>query len=96
MADKRLIDANALKKPIVNWLDWYTASVAVKSAVQEIVESIDEAPTIDAVEVVRCRECKEARACLASAKHRCCEYWDTVTSEDSYCYMGEKIDGGAE
>lgn len=44
----RLIDANALKKPLVDWLNWYRGSEAVKCIVQEIVEDIDNSPTIEA------------------------------------------------
>lgn len=70
MPEKRLIYADEVKKPIVNWLNWHTASVAVKSAVQEIVEIIDEAPTIDAVEVIHaywmdgtyCSNCRAPKA----------------------------------
>ena len=51
MAGMRLIDANALKDRIRQEPTdgMYTA---------EILEAIDEVPTVDAVEVVRCKDCK--------------------------------------
>lgn len=44
----RLIDADVPRKQIVDWLNWYTGSEAVKCAVQEVLETFGEAPTIDA------------------------------------------------
>ena len=44
--EKRLIDANALAK------------VAEKRCGVINIKHIDEAPTVDAVEVVRCKDCK--------------------------------------
>lgn len=44
----RLIDADVIRNTFVDWLYWYTASEAVKSVVREIVDILDEAPTIDA------------------------------------------------
>lgn len=96
--DKRLIDANALKKPIVDWLEWYTAPVAMKSVAQEIVETIDEAPTIDAVEVVH------GRWILERIYRKCslCEWVFCIRDEEgdlqkfNYCpNCGMPMDGGA-
>lgn len=99
--EKRLIDANALLEhfnALQNLLGEYCE--CFKNASGELstewhcVESIVEnAPTIDAVQVVRCRECKHARefrdglvACLA---------WSRAFRCDGFCYMGAKMDGGA-
>ena len=49
----RLIDADALEAEFAGRPpDWYSTGT--------ILRSIDSAPTIDAVPVVRCRECKYA------------------------------------
>ena len=49
---RRLIDADALRE---SWLDWNPYEIIEANTV---LESIDAAPTVDAVEVLRCRDCK--------------------------------------
>ena len=47
-------------------------------------KQISEAPTIDAVEVVRCRDCK----------HRYSDSWCEYVDDDNfYCARGERKDG---
>ena len=54
-------------------------------------------PTIDAVPVVRCRECQEIEPCLAvNDGYSWCNAWGTVVSLDGFCYKGAKMDGGAD
>ena len=57
----RLIDADAPRKTFVDWLNWYKGSEAVRSIVREAVDIIDETPTVDAVPVVRCKDCAHKR-----------------------------------
>ncbi len=58
----RLIDADALveylKKIWGKWDedDWYEAQA--KDAMKDDIEIVNEQPTIDAVQVVRCKDCK--------------------------------------
>ena len=78
MAEKRLIDANALLEHIEG-TEWYTINYKGEAShgspceevawykATDIYSAIDNAPTVDAVEVIRCREC---------------EYWNT--EEKSY------------
>lgn len=77
--ERRLIDANALKTYKYVSFDAYRGAVEVVQ-----YDLIETAPTISAVEVVRCRECKY--------KHvpRCCPYQITgyKVDEDWYCPMG--------
>ena len=57
--EKRLIDANALANRIWNEAERYKGTdgfVLVRRG--EIGLLLDEAPVVDAVEVLRCRECK--------------------------------------
>lgn len=56
MANKqRLIDADALKSEF----DWLKSVVneSSKDEVMDVMQRIDNAPTVDAVEVVRCADC---------------------------------------
>ena len=97
----RPIDADALMKTVFN--DVVLVDGEVKGVGLILAETVDKAPTIDAVEVVRCRECK----------HRYTEncpmyfhdfYWlegygedvddDTDHTEDDYfCPKGERKEG---
>lgn len=44
-------------------------------------------PTIDAVEVVRCKECEQGSPCMVS--HRVwCEEFDRPVAMDGYCHFG--------
>lgn len=84
----RLIDANELK----NMLDMETLDG------QRIAFFIDEQPTIDAVEVIRCKDCT-----FCSHEYYLDEYDDLypfyceiwmkgIDSFDSYCSYGKKDD----
>lgn len=52
----RLIDADALMKTVFN--DVVLVDGEVKGVGLILAETVDKAPTIDAVPVVRCRDCK--------------------------------------
>ena len=83
--EKRLIDANALIEE----------ANAEGSYGYVDAKQIADAPTIDAVEVVRCRECvgrpfweedhNGVPVCLLSGLY--------VRSEDDFCSYGERTDG---
>lgn len=53
---------------------------------------VNEAPTIDAVPVVRCKDCKhnnESRAIGESGMW--CDYWGIDPDPDDFCRWGERI-----
>lgn len=83
MPEVRLVDANAVKKALTGWDDNPTD--------EEIEHTIDGLPTVDAVPVVRCRECKEYVYPAGVCKH-----WIKPVPCDGYCNWGAKMDGGAE
>lgn len=56
MADVRLIDANALR---LNWLE--NGQNEYLYDTNAVLDSIDVAPTIEAVPVMRCLKCRHAR-----------------------------------
>ena len=90
--EKRLIDANALKE---------------KAEPEEVtgegivyVQDIDEAPTVDAVEVVRCKDCKHfdnsegIQWCKINSKFYPGGFdWHSFP-EDGFCSYGERKDNG--
>ena len=74
----RLIDADALKEKI-NTTFW-----------SEIGALIENASTIDAVEVVRCKECKHYSVEGETTRFGWCGYWNKPTDEMRYCSDGER------
>jgi len=85
--EKRLIDANALK--VKGFADHDTGEGIV------FVQDIDEAPTVDAVEVVRCEKCQywnpRYETMGICMKHNSIV---TFTKPDFYCAWGkDKNDG---
>lgn len=103
MADQRLIDANALalepdEHNVMNGVrfvgghrDGGRTIAMVKHALKKMIEN---APTIDAVPVVRCRDCQEIEPCVAvNDGYSWCNRWGTVVSLDGFCHKGAKMDG---
>ena len=88
----RLIDANALMKTGFN--DVVLVDGEVKSVGLILAETVDKAPTIDAVEVVRCRECKYRFGNNSHSKNGCpiidANIW---MDDDDFCSHGERKEG---
>lgn len=75
---KDLIDRQALLEWFKNWSDYDEFSVGYITGV------IEDEPSADAVEVVRCKDCK-------SFSHGYCKFHDAkFVREDGYCYWGER------
>lgn len=55
----------------------------------EIADYIDDAPTVEAVEVVRCRECAGRK------KNKFCIEWLKYVPDDGFCHLGAKMEGDA-
>ena len=90
--EQRLIDANALKEQIIKEIHhyWNNGDGGYYLA-EDVIPDIDNAHTVDAVEVVRCKACQhwqkrhETRGiCL---KHIAIV---TFTTPDFYCACGER------
>lgn len=95
--EKRLIDANKISYHKSGFpkgddydsrLDW------------AFREDIDKLPTVDAVEVVRCKDCKsweQYNACDGTKPHRCMNH-DAIfykrTAPDDFCSYGERRTDG--
>ena len=105
----RLIDANALMEYLLEKLAMYDSVEAkmglvpltIRNDLQGFVETINEQPTIDAVTVRRCRECKHGITGhgIKGGWVLCSKPYvtDTVGSAmhrcDWYCADGERKDG---
>ena len=56
-----------------------------------VVYDINDAPTVDAVPVVRCRECKYAKNAKVNKKgYRICPASHMEIVDDDYCSYGER------
>jgi len=51
-------------------------------------------PAVDAVEVVRCRECKYYDMIDRDDVVKACLYWKSFMSKDGYCSIGERREDG--
>lgn len=87
----RLIDADALK-------DRFSLTGPVGVSVRRV---IDNAPTIDSVPVVRCKDCKHNYG-LTHGGEYCsvdivCDYWETDgLGESDFCSYGERREGDGD
>lgn len=83
-----LISRSALKKTFED------AELGEHSLIESVLAAgvyagIDDAPAIDAVPVVRCKDCKEYIYPAGV-----CKYWNRPVPCDGYCNWGAKMDGG--
>ena len=96
---KRLIDANALKRQFVDYVrtpphfhygDWQNMCINGT----EIDEVIENTPTVDAVEVVRCKDCKHSKDINIMGgtyqKHCKLSYGLPCVEPNDFCSYGER------
>jgi hypothetical protein len=79
--EERLVDANELVAEF-EWLQSQVSSERVME-LQDYVQRIKDAPTVDAVPVVRCKDCKHYMTIHCTCDG-CC------ISDDWYCADGER------
>lgn len=97
--EKRLIDANALLERLndssESWAknlqairNWWPHAVGIKDNISRLIR---EAPTVDAVEVVRCKDCKHYWKNVNTPGYsgKC-----TTVNDDDFCSHGERKDNG--
>ena len=81
--EKRLIDADALLEKMKRTSRYF-----------DVVFDVEEMPTVDAVEVVRCRECKYRFGNNGHSKNGCpiidANIW---MDDDDFCSHGERKEG---
>ena len=96
--EKRLIDANAFLKDIL------TAGIGktiIEYSESDIGYMIRKRPTVDAVEVVRCRKCKHWKPSGSKAGNSFsdmeyiggCEFTNYYRRESDFCSYGERKEG---
>lgn len=82
----RLIDANALKKKICERYPHFIDRLALS----EVFNAIKNAPSIDAVSVCRCNECKWWGEEVKSDGRRACDLLCIRFEPDFFCKYGER------
>ena len=93
--EKRLIDANAL----IENSDVFTMHTKEYGSIEVIpVDAIGDAPTVDAVEVVRCKDCKHWKCWRSSGEGSgdCLldeGYQTLATQHYDFCSYGERREG---
>lgn len=88
----RLIDADAL----VKWMcDHCGASCDLEDECCSSVDAVENQPTVDAVPVVRCRDCRHMSI---EQGLRYCDAWEHFNGEgdDGFCNYGERISNAEE
>ena len=60
---------------------------------EEFVYFLKKQPTIDAVPVVRCRECKNHGSSAFYTDRLFCREHGRYVDPDGYCYLGERKEG---
>ena len=94
--EKRLIDANRAMEIVCNQGIAHPNAYHLTNYAMLILR---EAPTIDAVEVVRCRECKhhywEQEPCHGKSVHYCKlpHMRGVEVFKEFFCYYGERKEG---
>lgn len=118
MAKKRLIDATDLVRRVLEVRDEIKIvtteryglgvpvpdrhGMAMRGGIRKALREIETSPTVDAVEVVRCKDCKrrgiacECPMCYTEDSYDedyGYDYWDVdKTVDDGFCHCGEKVD----
>lgn len=89
--EKRLIDADALWRKFESE-PWYDNADRDEIA----LPLVDEAPTVDAVPVVRCRECKHRGTddCIFHIKGEPADEELLLKLDNDFCSYGERKEGG--
>ena len=85
--EKRLIDANAIKYRTIGCGGW--------GQPEEVADkyNIDRMPTVDAVEVVRCKDCLYWEEYDGEMFCNCYSNLMTDTAPDDFCSYGERREG---
>ena len=86
-----LLDKVQFRLPIDN----YNAEV-INGCVEITRRLIENAPAVDAVEVVRCKDCKRVKQGRFDIfKWVYCSHWHTEIQKDNFCCFGERrVDDG--
>ena len=83
----RLIDADAMRD---SWIDGVNEPIYCAN---DVINNIDEQPTVDAVEVVRCKDCVIRNSQIGNDMYGFCGKAEDFVGDDDYCSAGKRKDG---
>ena len=91
MADKkRLIDVNETKEHIWNVMKSFRSTLSLRLWLL-VIKLLDDMPTVDAEEVVRCKGCRHWHYSTTKDFHYCMyTMMGRVTKPDDFCSYGER------
>ena len=95
----RLIDADALDEKLSALMEKYSSMgrVEVANDYSFVSTVLMTAPTIDAVPVVRCKDCQSFRADEIAARGTgTCWHCEMVRKFDDFCSYGERREGDGD
>lgn len=91
---KRLIDAKMYCMELYNEMNYPGRSEEFMTAIDVAIADLADAPTVDAVEVVRCRECKQGEIDDPDFPDQYyCHAGCGWNKGDFYCAYGERKEG---
>lgn len=89
----RLIDADALKHSVPKCYVGEHCETCTLIDYEDVNDLIDTAPTIDAVQVVRCKDCKHGHECYGVGMYSIvCEFSNYMNSPNGFCHEGKRKD----
>lgn len=88
--DMRLIDADALKDLLKEYCVDGDSIVQTWYCTMGIDDCIDNAPTVDAIPIVRCADCKYSGAWFGHTMK--CKKFHQLFDESFYCTFGEWVE----
>ncbi len=93
--DKRLIDANKLLKNGIRVSYGFDNDGVLLIPIGDVIRSIKDAPTVDAVEVVRCKDCKHRGTdyCIFHINGEPADEELLRKLDNDFCSYGERKEG---
>ena len=85
----RVVDADVLADELAVLIERNTKLIDEWLA-NLIEDAVDDAPTVDAVEVVRCKDCKHLSVCSGALGVYKCDIHDDFPSGEYFCADGER------
>lgn len=89
---------------IPHWTPWHAGNF-MRGGIRKALRAIEQAPVVDAVPVVRCKDCKH-RGTVDCPMLKEIEFYDEDdgwdyryidnTDDDGFCHNGAKMDGGTD
>lgn len=89
------ISKEAAVRELINLRDRLGGPFA-KEVLDMALARLEGFPQMDAVPVVRCRECNNTKWWATPKDTIFCDKWGEWMTCNGFCHMGEKMDGGAE